>query len=27
VTATVGKDLGGVELHNMPKHLTDTIRL
>ena len=27
VTATVGKDLGGVELHNMPKHLTETIRL
>jgi protein required for attachment to host cells len=27
VTATVGKDLGSVELHNMPKHLTDTIRL
>jgi protein required for attachment to host cells len=27
VTATVGKDLGGVGLHNMPKHLTDTIRL
>jgi len=27
VMATVGKDLGSVELHNMPKHLTDTIRL
>ena len=27
VMATVGKDLGNVELHNMPKHLTDTIRL
>ncbi len=27
VTATVGKDRGDVELHNMPAHLTDTIRL
>lgn len=26
VTATVGKDLGSVEPHNMPKHLDDIIR-
>ncbi len=27
VTATLGKDLGGVEPHNMPRHLADTLRL
>jgi protein required for attachment to host cells len=27
VTATMDKDLGGVEQHNMPKHLGDIIRL
>jgi len=27
VTAAVDKDLGGVEAHNMPKHLGEVIRL
>jgi len=27
VTATVGKDLGGVEPHFLPKHLSDFVRL
>lgn len=27
VTAAVGKDLGGVEPHNVPKYLDDVIRL
>ncbi len=26
VTATLGKDLGGVEPHNMPRHLAETLR-
>lgn len=27
ITATIGKDLGGIEPHLLPKHLTDIVRL
>ena len=27
VTASLGKDLGGIEPHNIPGHLADTLRL
>ena len=27
VTATLGKDLGGIEPHHIPGHLADTVRL